>query len=132
MTPTQVRLPAVAGRFYPSEPEDLSREVEEYVSPAPTSAEIVENAIGCVVPHAGYTYSGHVAGAVYRRLPARASYIILRPNHFGRGAPLALMTKGAWLRPLGAVPIDCPLAQALSQSCHLLAEAAQAHQDEHS
>src|SRR5207249_3109862 len=37
MTPTQVRLPAVAGRFYPSEPEDLSREVEEYVSPAPSS-----------------------------------------------------------------------------------------------
>ena len=44
----------------------------------------------------------------------------------------AMMTKGAWLTPLGAVPIDCPLAQALSQSCHLLAEDAQAHQDEHS
>jgi len=132
MTPTQVRLPAVAGRFYPSEPEDLSREVEEYVSPAPTSAEIVENAIGCVVPHAGYTYSGHVAGAVYRRLPARASYIILGPNHFGRGAPLAVVARGAWATPLGDALIDSALARELIQSCHLLTEDTLAHLNEHS
>ena len=129
----EVRRPAVAGRFYPSDPETLLKDLEEYTgSRTGASGEEFARAIGCLVPHAGYMYSGHVAGAVYRRLPARASYIILAPNHFGRGAPLALMTKGAWLTPLGAVPIDCPLAQALSQSCHLLAEDAQAHQDEHS
>src|SRR5437762_344148 len=127
-----VRLPAVAGRFYPARVETLSRDLDSYLAGEANAAGIVERAMGCVVPHAGYMYSGHVAGAVYRRLPPRRSYIILGPNHFGRGAPLALMTKGAWLTPLGAVPIDCPLAQALGQSCHLLADDAQAHQDEHS
>ena len=129
----EVRRPAVAGRFYPSDPETLLQDLEKYTGPRTRQAE--ENcagAIGCIVPHAGYMYSGHVAGAVYRRLPARPSYIILAPNHFGRGAPLALMPRGAWLTPLGSVPIDSPLAQVLSQSCHLLTEDAQAHQEEHS
>jgi len=133
----ELRHPAVAGRFYPSNPEILARHLENYVgcgasASEPQTEEKVANAIGCMVPHAGYIYSGHVAGAVYRRLPARSSYIILCPNHFGRGAPLAIMSKGAWLTPLGSVPIDSSLAQVASQSCHLLAEDAHAHSDEHS
>ena len=55
--------------------------------------EKMEAALGCMVPHAGYMYSGHVAGAVFQRLPARATYIILCPNHTGRGAPLAIDVK---------------------------------------
>ena len=84
-----------------------------------------------MVPHAGYMYSGHVAGAVFQRLPARATYIILCPNHTGRGAPLAIMSKGEWLTPLGAVRIDAELAASLHHSCHLLMEDAKAHEDEH-
>jgi MEMO1 family protein len=128
-----VRRPVVAGRFYPSDPEALLKDLEAYTGPpARAPDEEFAHAIGCIVPHAGYVYSGHVAGAVYRRLPQRPSYIILAPNHFGRGAPLALMPRGAWLTPLGAVPIDCPLAQVLSQSCPLLTEDTLAHQEEHS
>jgi AmmeMemoRadiSam system protein B len=70
--------------------------------------------------------------AVYRRLPARSSYIILAPNHFGRGAPLALMSQGEWLTPLGTAPIDHALARSLAHACHLLTEDAQAHSGEHS
>jgi AmmeMemoRadiSam system protein B len=92
----------------------------------------MDSAIGCVVPHAGYMYSGPVAGAVFQRLPARATYIILCPNHTGRGVPLAIMSKGEWLTPLGAVAIDSALAATLRQSCHLLMEDAKAHEDEHS
>jgi hypothetical protein len=77
-------------------------------------------------------YSGHVAGAVFQRLPVRAAYIILCPNHTGRGAPLAIMSKGEWLTPLGSVPIDATLAQELRHACHLLEEDAEAHEDEHS
>jgi len=84
-----------------------------------------------MVPHAGYIYSGQVAGAVFRRLPARPSYIILCPNHTGRGAPLAMMSKGEWQTPLGAVRIDAGLAASLQHSCHLLMEDAKAHESEH-
>jgi hypothetical protein len=76
-------------------------------------------------------YSGPVAGAVFRRLPGRAAYIILCPNHTGRGVPLAIMSKGEWETPLGAVPINSELAALLQRSCHLLMEDARAHEDEH-
>jgi hypothetical protein len=77
-------------------------------------------------------YSGHVAGAVFGRLPKRSTYIILCPNHTGRGAPLAIMSSGEWLTPLGRVPVDFALAGLLRRSCHLLMEDAEAHEDEHS
>jgi hypothetical protein len=73
-----------------------------------------------------------VAGAVFGRLPKRSTYIILCPNHTGRGAPLAIMSSGEWLTPLGRVPVDSALARLLRRSCHLLTEDAEAHEDEHS
>lgn len=127
-----VRRPAVAGRFYPARPETLTRQLDEYLAPQARASERNEGALGCVVPHAGYMYSGHVAGAVYRQLPARSSYLIFCPNHTGRGAPLAMMSSGDWLTPLGPVAVDSTLAQALRHSCHLLMEDADAHEDEHS
>jgi AmmeMemoRadiSam system protein B len=127
-----LRQPAVAGRFYPSKPETLKRQLDEYLGPEPAGSEKLVGGLGCVVPHAGYMYSGHVAGAVYRKLPARSTYVILCPNHTGRGAPLAVMSGGGWLTPLGTVQIDGSLAQALRQSCRLLMEDEEAHQDEHS
>jgi len=130
-----VRRPAVAGRFYPGKPEVLTQQLDQCLA-AESAGELsapgkVETALGCMVPHAGYIYSGHVAGAVFQRLPARSSYIILCPNHTGRGAPLAIMSKGAWQTPLGAVGIDEALAASLQHSCHLLMEDAKAHESEH-
>ena len=59
-----LRYPAVAGRFYPGERKALQAEIDSYTAAASESIP----ALGCVVPHAGYMYSGHVAGAVYARL----------------------------------------------------------------
>lgn len=129
LTPA-VRRPAVAGRFYPAQPETLTQQLDEYLA-ARTAPAKLESPLGCIVPHAGYMYSGHVAGAVFQRLPARASYIILCPNHTGRGAPLAIMPEGEWLTPLGAVPVDQVLAASLLHSCHLLMEDGKAHESEH-
>lgn len=127
-----VRYPAVAGQFYPARPETLTRDLDRYLAPEADSETRFGSAIGCVVPHAGYMYSGHVAGAVYRRLPARTSYIILGPNHFGRGKPLAMMRTGVWLTPLGPVPLDPALAHVVSSACPALTEDAEAHATEHS
>jgi len=132
MSVPAVRQPAVAGRFYPAKPEALTRKLDEYLVPPAPVSEKTEAALGCVVPHAGYIYSGHVAGAVYRQLPPRASYLLLCPNHTGRGAPLAVMSSGEWLTPLGPVAVDAALAQDLRHSCHLLMEDASAHEEEHS
>ncbi len=124
-----LRPPAVAGRFYPGRSESLGRQVDQYLG---EETEKIESALGCVVPHAGYIYSGHVAGAVFGKLPKRSTYVILCPNHTGRGAPLAIMSSGEWLTPLGRVPVDFSMAGQLRRACHLLMEDAEAHEDEHS
>jgi MEMO1 family protein len=122
-----VRPPAVAGKFYPADPETLRRDVESYLS------EGIEKvaALGCVVPHAGYMYSGHVAGAVFARMELPERFIILCPNHTGRGEPLAIMSRGAWQTPLGDAQIDRALAAELVAEFDLLTEDTEAHRTEH-
>jgi AmmeMemoRadiSam system protein B len=122
-----IRHPAVAGRFYPRDADDLRAEVQSYLSPPQKTVA----ALGCVVPHAGYIYSGHVAGAVYSRLALPRRCIVMCPNHTGTGHPLAIMSTGAWETPLGKVPIDAPLASALKERFPLLGEDAEAHRAEH-
>ncbi len=126
-----VRRPAVSGRFYPGEPQVLTQQLDRYLAADSSSTGKMEAAMGCMVPHAGYIYSGHVAGAVFQRLPAHTTYIILCPNHTGRGAPLAIMAKGEWQTPLGNISIDAELAASLQHSCRLLIEDAKAHESEH-
>jgi hypothetical protein len=122
-----VRLPAVAGQFYPGKPEVLKREVENYIQ---SEGQKIA-ALGCLVPHAGYMYSGHVAGAVFGRLELPRRFVMMCPNHTGRGEPLAVMSTGEWLTPLGRAAIDEELAQALKRNCDLLAEDSMAHRREH-
>jgi MEMO1 family protein len=123
-----VRTPAVAGRFYPRRADELRREVQEYTATA-EAARIA--AIGCVAPHAGYMYSGHVAGAVYSRLEIPQRVIILCPNHTGMGRPLAVMTGAPWQTPLGNVATDAELGAALLQRFPALHEDSAAHRSEH-
>jgi len=122
-----VRHPAVAGRFYPGQPEVLMRDLQSYLGVAGEKIE----AMGCVVPHAGYMYSGHVAGAVYARLVLPQRIIVLCPNHTGMGRPLAIMSEGAWDTPLGKVEIDHELALELRNADQHLSEDINAHRAEH-
>ena len=124
-----VRLPAVAGRFYPGDSETLREEVSSYIAQS-LSNELVP-ALGCVVPHAGYMYSGHVAGAVFARLEIPAQCILLCPNHTGMGQPLAIMSEGDWETPLGNVSIDTSIAVMLKERFPLLHEDSAAHRAEH-
>jgi len=132
--PTAVRQPAVAGRFYPGNAQHLRAAIETFTTPpANASAELTSKiaAVGCLVPHAGYMYSGHVAGAVYRRLELPRRYVILCPNHTGMGETLAIMSEGAWHTPLGDVSIDEQLAERLKAGLPLLSEDPAAHRFEH-
>ena len=132
---TAIRQPAVAGRFYPGNAQRLRAEVETFTpAHATTAQDTVEPRIaakGCIVPHAGYMYSGAVAGAVYRRLELPRRTVILCPNHTGRGEPLAIMSEGAWHTPLGDVTIDSELAGSLKATLPVLVEDQEAHRFEH-
>ena len=85
-----IRPPAVAGRFYPSDPRELTRQIDEFAGGASTKL----SALACVVPHAGYLYSGHVAGAVYAALEIPARCILLGPRHYPQGQPMAILSDG--------------------------------------
>lgn len=125
-----IRQPAVAGRFYPSDPGQLAREIDGYLAAEPSASP--RRVYGCVVPHAGIMYSGHVAGVVYARVAIPRRLIILCPNHFGVGQRLAIHSEGAWQTPLGDAPVDAELAEQIKRACPLLREDPEAHSIEHS
>jgi hypothetical protein len=129
MTATLIRHPAVAGRFYPRDGKSLREEVRTYLSQSPEQKPV--RALGCIVPHAGYMYSGHVAGAVFAGLEIPQLCLVMCPNHTGVGRALAIASEGAWETPLGNVPIDSAFAAALKQRCPLLHEDSAAHRSEH-
>ncbi|HUC28355.1 MAG TPA: AmmeMemoRadiSam system protein B [Candidatus Acidoferrum sp.] len=128
---TAVRHPAVAGRFYPRDPKDLRAEARGYLSQAQFLNEPPLRALGCIAPHAGYMYSGHVAGAVFSRIEVPRRCFLLCPNHTGMGRALAVNSEGAWETPLGEVPVDVELASALKQRFPALHEDSAAHRAEH-
>lgn len=121
------REPAVAGKFYPANAEHLRADLQSYLSPPRERI----SATGCIVPHAGYMYSGPVAGAVFSSIEIPSRCIVLCPNHTGRGHPLALMQGGRWRTPLGEVPIDSELADVLLHSFAALTDDSIAHLSEH-
>src|ERR1700693_808530 len=121
------RLPAVAGRVYPDDPERLRAAVDSFLA---GGGEKKIRARACLVPHAGYIYSGNVAGAVYRRIEIPARVILIAPRHYPRGAPLAILSDGAWQTPLGMAPIDRLLAEKILRAFPLLIEDAAGHSAE--
>jgi hypothetical protein len=125
-----LRLPAVAGRFYPSSPDELTALVREYSQPK--NGVIPVRVKACLVPHAGYVYSGHVAGAVFARIDFPQKILILGVRHQPRGERAAIISSGAWRTPLGDVAIDLDLAGRLCAASPLLREDRVAHATEHS
>ena len=123
-----IRHPVVAGQFYPGSPDRLRAMLRELVD---EKAEKVE-AMGLISPHAGYMYSGLVAGAVISRIKFKDTFIILGPNHTGMGKPFSIMTQGAWETPLGKVEIDQKLGKQILAMSSYLEEDQMAHRHEHS
>jgi len=127
-----IRSPAVSGTFYPSDQRELAAVIDVYAPPHAEKGAEKLSALGCVVPHAGYMYSGHVAGAVYSSLQIPSRCILLGPRHFPRGQPMAILTEGSWQTPFGEAPIDSELASKLAHAFPLLREDPIAHEREHS
>ena len=124
-----IRPPAVAGMFYEGRPERLERDVRTHLG---SGGEPAEPVFGAIVPHAGYVYSGPVAGAVYSRIAVPSTAVILCPNHTGRGAPASLEPSNSWRTPLGDVPVNRRLSDRLSELAPSLERDTGAHAREHS
>lgn len=128
-TAQNIRPPAVAGMFYPGDPDLMLAELRGYLNAAPRGE---AHPLAAVSPHAGWYYSGHVAGALFAAIGVPDRVILIGPNHRGRGAPLALDPHDGWRFPFGDVAVDGELGALLLRYCPLLEEDAAAHAREHS
>lgn len=128
MRKPEVRRPVVAGQFYPSSPQRLKIEIEKLIKKDASKTD----ALACMLPHAGYMYSGRVAAETVSHITVKDTVILLGPNHTGNGSPFSIMIDGVWETPLGEVTIDSGLAQAIRKGSRLLEEDSLAHRLEHS
>jgi AmmeMemoRadiSam system protein B len=127
------REPAVAGHFYPSDPEELAGEVASFLAGRPAGrADAVppRHAFGVLSPHAGYVYSGAVAGATFARVAVPRRVVVLCPNHTGRGERVAAWPGGTWATPLGPVPVDDEMTREIVEA-GLATPDREAHRLEH-
>ncbi len=123
-----IRQPAVAGSFYPADPAQLHREVDHFLKAdqPPAAAKAI------IVPHAGYIYSGSVAGELIASTIIPQTVLMIGPNHYGAGDNLAISAADAWSLPVGEVPVACELRSHLRGSISELAADERAHHAEHS
>ncbi|MBI3398153.1 MAG: AmmeMemoRadiSam system protein B [Deltaproteobacteria bacterium] len=123
-----LRKPAVANQFYPGESAALKKTVESLVKENVSK----EDAFAIIAPHAGYIYSGKVAGSLYSRVRIPDNIILLGPNHTGLGERAAIMSSGEWEIPFGKVAINQELAHLLIEESHTFSDDSTAHLREHS
>jgi AmmeMemoRadiSam system protein B len=123
-----IRRPAVAGQFYYGTKERLSEQVRKFIDPLAAK----EEAIGIVVPHAGFIYSGSVAGAVYSSIKFPQTFVLLGPNHTGLGPGISMMDDHDWEIPLGTFQVDKKLAAKIVVNSPQVVRDNQAHMFEHS
>jgi AmmeMemoRadiSam system protein B/AmmeMemoRadiSam system protein A len=122
-----IRNPVVAGQFYPGSASQLKEMIKTFIDEKLEKEEVV----GLLVPHAGYVYSGLVAGATISRIKFKDTFIIMGPSHTGMGKPFSIMTEGVWKTPLGEVEIDSELARKIVDVSGYIQEDDRAHQQEH-
>jgi AmmeMemoRadiSam system protein B len=124
------RHPIVAGQFYPDDSRELDRQLKHFIpadrtpSTAPT--------ILAMLPHAGYIYSGRVAGETIARSRLHDTVILLGPSHTGQGARIGLWPDGSWLFPGGKLDVDHLLAEAILDACAHITADYESHRREHS
>lgn len=126
---TRIRKPAVAGTFYPEDAKVLREMVLSFLSPP---RDRISGLVGLIVPHAGYVYSGAIAGVGFSLLLPRAEEIkhvaLIGPSHFVPFSGLALSSASVFQTPLGDIPVQYPKEVADFEFVSILDEA---HQEEH-
>lgn len=125
-----MRQPAVAHQFYPGDRDSLIHSLQGLVPHLQPDQQ--KKGIAVISPHAGYIYSGAIAGETLAATQIPETVIIMGPNHHGRGSSVALMAEGQWQMPMGIVSIDDATSNAILTHCPLVKADSQAHRFEHS
>ncbi|MFC2092032.1 AmmeMemoRadiSam system protein B [Elusimicrobiota bacterium] len=124
------RKPAVSGMFYPSQENELRMMLEKLLVSGNSAQK--DKVKGIIVPHAGYVYSGKVAGLTYANVAIPERIIILGPNHTGLGAAVSVMSEGIWEIPGHEAVIDEQIAQKICERCSYAQSDTLGHMREHS
>src|SRR5512136_2952453 len=126
-----IRRPAVAGQFYPGDPDDLRSMVDEFLAQAVKSG---PDPAALVSPHAGYVFSGHVAAQAFKQAEGvdYDAIVVLGTDHRPINRGCSIWPEGAYATPLGDVPIDSDLARALMEASDRIQFYREAHLPEHS
>ena len=138
-----LRKPAVAGTFYPDNPEMLRKTIEDcFVNefgvgfiPKLNTFDGLDYPINVMVPHAGFKYSGSVASHSYCHIVQNGFpevFVILSPNHTGYGSEVSVFNEGEWITPLGSVKIDEDFANSIISCSNVASADFDAHLFEHS
>ena len=135
----QIRTPAVAGMFYPSEKNELKNMVHDCFlnsfGPGKLApSESTQKIFGVICPHAGYIYSGPIACHSYYAISSEPVdlFIIVGPNHWGIGCSVATMKDCKWETPLGHVQVDSEMAEELANISEMVELDFFSHTREHS
>ena len=130
----KIRMPVVAGAFYPADADTLRETVASFLSEA-SSVKADKEVQAVIVPHAGYVYSGAIASKAIKAIPADAAYkriFLLGPSH--RAAFDGASVNGAfdsYATPLGEVQIDKEACEALLRADTVFTYVPEAHAREH-
>lgn len=132
----KTRKPAVAGAFYPGDPEEIKQELKSYLEAVPEQ-EIPGELKALVVPHAGTIYSGPTAAFGYSLLGKskdrdRISVLLIGPSHFVSFSGAATFISDTWETPLGAITIDPRVKDLVKQGKGIIIDSEEAHSPEHS
>jgi AmmeMemoRadiSam system protein B len=128
MEETNIRTPAVCGQFYPSSANEITKLIDSFID----KKTVRSDAIACMLPHAGYIYSGRVAAQTISSVNLKDTIILLGPNHTGYGSEFSIMSRGFWQTPLGNIKIQSRLAEKILAGCAYIKEDPLAHAHEHS
>ncbi|MEE9614996.1 MAG: AmmeMemoRadiSam system protein B [Thermodesulfobacteriota bacterium] len=127
-----LRKARVAGQFYPGDPAELKESLRDFMGREKGPEKEKDTPVALIAPHAGYIYSGGVAGAVYAAIKVPDNVLLIGPNHTGLGERAAVMDEGQWETPLGITDINEELAEKVVASCALFSTDPTAHLGEHS
>ena len=128
-----IRESAIAGTWYPGDPQVLRQWIDEFLKKA-TVPPLEGNIIGIIAPHAGYMYSGQVAGYAYRVLKGRkfSRVVVVAPSHYAYFNGVSIYPKGSFRTPLGLVEVDEEMCEKFLKASPLIKDLPQAHVREHS
>lgn len=136
ITPLECRLPAVAGQFYPADKEELISNIKFYFENIKTLPHSKGEILGIISPHAGYIFSGQVAGYSYKFLSQydikNPVIILLGQSHYYYLKKASVYSNGNFKMPLGEIKIQKDFIELLIKHKDYFEPSVQPHIPEHS